>query len=122
MACSSGAEERSKQDSELIDIDMFRKIDLRVGLVKYAEKVQGSRKLIKLIVDLGSEERQIIAGLAEWYKPEDLVGKYVVVVANLKPKKLMGMESQGMILATCDKEKPVIITVAEDVKPGSKIC
>jgi tRNA-binding protein len=122
LACSSGAEERLKQDSELIDIDMFRKIDLRVGLVKYAEKVQGSRKLIKLIVDLGSEERQIIAGLAEWYKPEDLVGKYVVVVANLKPKKLMGMESQGMILATCDKEKPVIITVAEGVEPGSKIC
>lgn len=107
---------------ELIDIEFFKKIDLRVGLIRNAEHVPGSKKLIKLIVDLGSEVRQIIAGLAEWYNPEDLVNKYVIVVANLKPRKLMGYESQGMILATCSKGKPSILTVLEPVEPGSKVC
>jgi tRNA-binding protein len=120
--CSDQGGEGLEYGAEFIDIDVFRRVDLRVGLVKHAEKVPGSKKLIKLIVDLGAEERQIIAGLAEWYKPEDFIGRYVVVVANLKPKKLMGLESQGMILATCDRGKPVIITVAEGVEPGSKIC
>ncbi|HDN76060.1 MAG TPA: methionine--tRNA ligase subunit beta [Acidilobales archaeon] len=110
--------------SKLIDIEEFRKIDLRVGLVKKAERILGSRKLIRLIVDLGNEERQLVAGLAEWYKPEDLVNKYIIVVANLKPKKFMGYESKGMLLAAgCGEgEKPVILTVAEPVKPGTKIC
>jgi len=108
--------------SEQIDIELFRKIDLRVGYVKHAERIPGSKKLLRLITDLGNEERQIIAGLAEWYDPSQLIGKYVVVVANLKPKKLMGYESQGMILATCEEGKPVLITVAEPVRPGSKIC
>ena len=110
--------------TEYITIDDFKKIDLRVGLVKNAERVPGSKKLIKLIVDLGGEVRQIIAGLAPWYDPEYFKGKFVVVVANLKPKKMMGLESQGMILAAgCEgNEKPVILTVAEPVKPGSKIC
>lgn len=107
---------------EVIDIDTFKKVDLRVGFVKQAEQIPGSKKLIRLVVDLGSEERQIIAGLAEWYKPEDLVNRYVVVVSNLRPKKLMGYESRGMILATCNKGKPVILTVAEPVEPGSKVC
>ncbi|HIP57650.1 MAG TPA: methionine--tRNA ligase subunit beta [Ignisphaera aggregans] len=108
--------------SEEIDIEYFRRVDLRVGYVKHAERIPGSRKLLRLVVDLGGEERQIIAGLAEWYEPTQLVGKYVVVVANLKPRKIMGYESKGMILATCDGEKPVLITVAEAVKPGSKVC
>lgn len=105
-----------------IDIEYFRKVDLRVGYVKHAERIPGSKKLLRLVVDLGSEERQIVAGLAEWYTPDQLVGKYVVVVANLKPKKIMGYESKGMILATCDEGRPILITVAEAVKPGSKIC
>ncbi|HID80652.1 MAG TPA: methionine--tRNA ligase subunit beta, partial [Ignisphaera sp.] len=86
-----------------IDIEYFKKVDLRVGYVKHAERIPGSKKLLRLVVDLGSEERQIVAGLAEWYTPDQLVGKYVVVVANLKPKKIMGYESKGMILATCDE-------------------
>ncbi len=112
------------EPAEFIDIDFFKKIDLRVGLVKKAKQVPGSRNLIKLIVDLGTEERQIIAGLARWYTPEELEGKYIIVVANLKPKKMMGLISQGMLLAAgCDKEeKPVLLTVAEEVKPGTKIC
>lgn len=122
MLCGEYTGEASSQGTEFVDIDAFKKLDLRVGFVKTAEKIPGSRKLLKLVVSLGNEDKQIIAGLAEWYKPEDLVNKYVVVVANLKPRKLMGLESQGMILATCDKGKPVILTVAEPAEPGSKIC
>ncbi|MCC6043473.1 MAG: methionine--tRNA ligase, partial [Desulfurococcaceae archaeon] len=95
--------------------------DLRVGLVKSAERVPGSEKLIKLMVDLGElGERQLIAGLAKWYKPEDFIGKYIVVVANLKPKRLMGLESQGMLLAT-DTDPPVLVIAEKPVKPGSKL-
>jgi tRNA-binding protein len=106
----------------LIGIDDFRRVDLRVAKVIEAAKVEGSKKLIKLVVDLGAERRQIIAGLAEYYKPEDLVGKYVVVVANLQPKKMMGLESQGMLLATCDK--PVLLTIEKggDEHVGERVC
>ncbi|ABL87527.1 tRNA-binding domain protein [Pyrobaculum islandicum DSM 4184] len=106
----------------LVSIDEFRRIDLRVGKVLEAARVEGSRKLIKLVVDLGAEKRQIVAGLAEYYKPEDLVGKYVVVVANLEPKRLMGVESQGMLLATCDK--PVLLTIEKggDEHVGERVC
>ncbi len=109
---------------ERISIEDFAKVDLRVGKVVEAEPVPGSRKLVKLIVDLGGEKRQILAGLAKWYKPEDFIGKYVIVVANLKPKRMAGLESQGMILAApCDaSSKPVLLTVEEPVEPGSKVC
>ncbi len=107
--------------SNIIDIEELRKIDLRIGIVKHAERIEGSKKLIKLIVDLGNEERTIVAGLAEWYRPEELVGMKVVVVANLKPKKMFGVESQGMILAAEGKKRPAILTVLEDVEPGAKV-
>jgi len=104
-----------------ISIEEFKRVDLRVCLVKYAEKVPGSGKLLRLIIDLGElGERQIIAGLAQWYTPEYFIGKQVVVVANLKPKRLMGLESQGMILAT-DTDPPVIVTTASNVKPGARL-
>ena len=107
----------------LISIEDLAKVDLRVGRVVEAEPVPGSRKLIKLTVDLGTEKRTILAGLAKWYKPEDFVGKYVIVVANLKPKKMAGMVSEGMILAApCSGGKPVLVTVSEPVEPGSKVC
>ncbi len=115
----------SGDSSDYIEYEDFAKIDLRVGRVVKAEPVPGSRKLVKLIVDLGSEQRQVLAGLAKWYKPEDFLGKLVVVVANLKPKRMAGTISQGMILAApCDESegKPVIVTVAEEVKPGAKVC
>ncbi|MDK6029103.1 methionine--tRNA ligase subunit beta [Ignisphaera sp. 4213-co] len=112
----------TSQSQEIIDIEYFKKIDLRIGIVKYAEKIPGSKKLLRLLVDIGSEVRQIVAGLAEWYRPEDLVGKQVVIVTNLKPKKIMNYESQGMLLATCNGEKPLLITVEGVAKPGSKIC
>jgi len=110
--------------SKTISYEEFSKVDLRVGKVIKAEKVPGSKKLIKLIVDLGSSERQIIAGLGKWYTPESFEGKYVIVVANLAPKSLMGYISEGMILAAgCDgTETPVLLTLEKPIKPGSKIC
>lgn len=110
--------------AEKVRYEDFAKIDLRVGRVVSAESVPGSRKLVKLMVDLGGETRQILAGLAKWYTPEDFVGKYVIVVANLEPKKMAGIESQGMILAApcSDESKPALLTVAEPVEPGSKVC
>ncbi len=105
-----------------ISIDDFRRVDLRVAKVIEAARVEGSKKLIRLVVDLGAEKRQIIAGLAEYYKPEELLGKYVVVVMNLQPKKIMGLESQGMLLATCDK--PVLLTIEKggDEHVGERVC
>ncbi|MCE4614934.1 MAG: methionine--tRNA ligase subunit beta [Desulfurococcales archaeon] len=109
---------------DVIEYSDFAKIDLRVGKVVEAEPVPNSRKLIRLIVDLGEEKRQILAGLARWYKPEDFLGKEVIVTANLKPKRMAGLVSQGMVLAAgCSEEsKPILLTVEEDVKPGEKIC
>ncbi|MFP3143637.1 MAG: methionine--tRNA ligase subunit beta [Caldisphaera sp.] len=109
---------------EVVDYSEFSKIDLRVGKILSVELVPNSRKLLKLTVDLGTEQRQILAGLQKWYKPEDLVGRLVIVVANLKPKVMGGLESQGMILATpCgEDQKPVILTPLEPVNPGSKVC
>lgn len=106
----------------LISLDDFKRVELRIGKVVEATRVEGSKKLIKLVVDLGNEKRQVLAGLAEYYKPEDFVGKYVVVVANLQPKKMMGLESQGMILATCDK--PVLLTIEKggDEHVGERVC
>jgi len=109
---------------ELISIQDFSRVDLRVGLVKKAERIRGSKKLIRLIVDLGGEDRQIIAGLGEYYDPEYFVGRRIVVVANLMPKRMMGYTSQGMLLAAgCEKgERPALLTVEGDVPPGTKIC
>ena len=103
-----------------IDIDLFRQVDLRVGLIRQAEKVPQSDKLVKLIVDIG-EERQIVAGIAKTHSPADLVGKQVVLVANLKPAKLMGIESHGMILAVRDGPDLKLVVPEADVSPGGKI-
>ena len=104
-----------------VSIEEFSRIDLRVGKVISAERIPKTKRLIKLIVDLGAEKRQIIAGLGEWYSPEYFVGKYVIIVANLKPKKIRGVESQGMILAADAPGKPVILTVAEEVPVGTRV-
>jgi methionyl-tRNA synthetase len=104
-----------------IDIADFAKIELRAAVVIAAEKVAGSKKLVKLQVDLGSETRQVVAGIAESYAPESLVGKKVVIVANLKPAKLMGVESNGMVLAASVGDKAVLCTFDGDAPPGSKV-
>ena len=86
-----------------------------------AEKVPGSKKLLKLQVDLGDEKRQIVAGIADSYAPEALVGRKVVIVANLKPAKLMGVESNGMVLAATHDGKAVLLSVETETAPGSKV-
>ena len=105
-----------------ISFDDFKKIDLRVGHIKSAEAVEGSEKLLKLMVDFGQlGERQILAGLAKDYSPESLTGQNAVFVFNLEPKKLMGLESQGMLLAADNQGTPVILKPDKDVPPGSMV-
>jgi methionyl-tRNA synthetase len=104
-----------------IDISEFARVELRAARVVAAERLQGSKKLIKLQVDLGSEQRQVVAGIAEAYAPEALVGKTVVIVANLKPAKLMGQESNGMVLAGSIDGRPVLCTFDGEVPPGTKV-
>jgi methionyl-tRNA synthetase len=106
-----------------IGIEDFAKVELRVGVVKSAERVQGADKLLKLLVDVGDEVRQVLAGIALAYAPEELVGRKVVIVANLAPRKMRGLESNGMLLAASvgPDGKPVLCTFAEDVPAGAKV-
>ena len=104
-----------------IGIDDFMKIQLKAAKVLSAERVPKSEKLLKLQVSLGSEQRQIVAGIGKKYEPETLIGKTIVIVANLKPAKLMGIESQGMVLAAGDSEVRGLATFIEDVEPGTKV-
>jgi methionyl-tRNA synthetase len=106
-----------------ITIDDFAKVELRVGVVKSAERIQGADKLLKLMVDIGDEVRQVLAGIALGYTPEELVGRKVVVVINLAPRKMRGLESNGMLLAASAGAdgKPVLCTFAEDIPVGSKV-
>jgi len=104
-----------------ITISEFEKLDIRVGKVLEAERVPGSRKLMRLIVDVGGERRQLIAGIAEQYDPNSLKGREVVVLVNLKPRRIMGLESQGMILAADVEGEPVLLTVDREVPPGTKV-
>jgi methionyl-tRNA synthetase len=102
-----------------ITIDVFDKVEFRVGQIVEADKIKKAKKLLKLQVDLGGETRQIVSGIAEWYTPEDLVGKKVIVVANLKPVKLRGELSQGMILAADKDGKLELATVSENMPNGA---
>jgi methionyl-tRNA synthetase len=106
-----------------ISIEDFQKVRLRTARIVAAERVPKSNKLLKLRVDLGDGERQIVAGIAAQYEPEALVGRNVVVVANLKPAKLMGVESNGMVLAASvgEAETPVLLDLPAEVPPGSKV-
>lgn len=110
-----------KMGDNLIDISDFAAIDLRVAEILEAEKVEGADKLLKLQVSLGEEKRQIVAGIALAYKPESLIGKKIAVVANLKPVKLRGVESHGMLLAASTEETVSILTPLKDVPAGTKI-
>ncbi|PIR07422.1 methionine--tRNA ligase subunit beta [Candidatus Jorgensenbacteria bacterium CG11_big_fil_rev_8_21_14_0_20_38_23] len=105
----------------MISFEEFQKIDLRVGKIVEAEKVEGADKLLKLKVDLGTEKRQLVAGIAKFYQPKDLIGREIVVVVNLEPKTLIGIESQGMLLAANIEGKPVLLKPDEEVPPGTKI-
>jgi len=105
-----------------ISIDDFAKVELRVAQVKTAERVKGADKLLRLEVDLGTEVRQLVAGIAEAYEPETLIGRKVVIVANLAPRKLRGLESNGMIVAAAPEGgKPVLASFLEDVPVGTRL-
>ncbi|WP_440300765.1 methionine--tRNA ligase [Huintestinicola butyrica] len=107
--------------SETIKIDDFFKSDLRVAEVKFCEKIPKAKKLLKLMLDDGFGERQVVSGIAKWYAPEDLIGKKVIVVANLAPAKLCGVESNGMIVAASVGEDAKVIFVDKDIPNGSKL-
>ncbi len=99
----------------------FKKLDIRIGEILEVERIEGSRKLVRLVVDLGNERRQLVAGIAEFYEPKDLIGRQIVVVTNLERRKFMGVESQGMLLAAVVDGRPVLIEPEEKVPPGTPV-
>jgi methionyl-tRNA synthetase len=104
-----------------ITIDDFKKVDLRVARILEVQKVEGADKLLKLRITLGLEERQLVAGIAQHYTPEELVGKQIIVVANLEPAIIRGVESQGMLLAATSEGKVIVATMDKETEPGSKL-
>ena len=104
-----------------ITYDDFTKLDIRIAKILGTEKIPGKSKVIKGIIDLGEEKREVIIGGAEYYQPEELVGKTVVVIANLESRKIAGIESNAMLLAADVNDKPFWLTVSEDVPLGTKI-
>lgn len=105
----------------MITIDDFKKIELKVGRVVSAESIEGSDKLLKLQVDLGSEQRQVLSGIAKYYQPSNLAGKQIIVITNLKPRSMMGLESNGMVLAAGDGEVVALLAPDKDMSAGSNI-
>ncbi len=104
-----------------INLSQFQEIDIRAGIVRSVKKVEGSEKLLILTVDMGKKEISIVSGIGKRYKENDLAGSVVAVVVNLEPRDIMGMRSEGMILAIDEKEGPVIITADKEVLPGTRI-
>ncbi len=105
----------------MISIDEFRKIEIKVATIKHAEPHPNADRLLVLKIDLGSEERQLVAGIKGHYAAEDLIGRQIVVVANLEPAKLRGIESQGMLLAATDNDKIVLLNPEKPVSPGARV-
>ena len=101
--------------------EVFKKLRIRIGLIVEAEKVEGTDKLLKLKVDFGDEKRQIVSGIAQFYKPEQLIGKEFPFVVNLEPRVIRGVESQGMILAISNGEKIVLLKPQKKVPTGSPV-
>ena len=111
----------SPTEMSSISIEDFRKLDLRVGRINTAETIPGADRLLRLLIDIGVETRQIVAGIAPRYQPNDVTGKSVIVVCNLKAVKIRGVESQGMILAAGDKEVHSLATFFEPPPPGTRV-
>ncbi len=105
----------------MITFDDFQKLDIKIGTIIEAEKVEGADKLLKLTVDISEEKRTLVAGIAEDYKPEDIIGKQIPILTNLEPKKLRGIESQGMILAVDVDGGCVLLSPDKEVPSGSII-
>jgi len=119
----AGGEDAAPEEDakEQISFEEFQKMDLRAAKVLEAERIPKSKNLLKLTVSLGEETRTVVAGIAKHYAPEDLPGRQVILVANLEPAKLMGVESQGMVLAAEDGENLLLVDVGEAVTPGAPI-
>ncbi len=117
----SDKDSKSENSAGLITIDKFFETKLKTAKVLEAEKVEGADKLLKLQIDIGNEKRQIIAGIAESYTPEEIVGKIIIVVANLQPAKIRGIESQGMLLAAKNKKRLTLVTLDADIPPGLSV-
>ena len=105
----------------MITFDDFQKLDIRIGKILSAEKLEGTDKLLRLQIDFGSEKRQIISGIAEFYSPEDIAGKECPFVFNLEPKKFRGQESQGMIMTVDADGGCILLHPDKEVKPGARI-
>lgn len=105
----------------MINLDDFKKVELKVAKVISAEPIEGSEKLLKLQVDLGSEQRQILSGIAKYYQPQDLVGRSIVIIANLEPRMMMGLESQGMVLAAGDGDTVSLLLPDKDMPAGASV-
>lgn len=107
---------------EKISLTDFQKIDLRIAKILEAEKIENTEKLLKLTIDLGEEKRTIVSGIGEFYQPQELVNKEIVVVANLEPKIIKGIESQGMLLAAVDSQGKISLLIPDTfIEPGTKI-
>jgi len=108
---------------DTVTYDEFAKMNFRVGRFVSVEPVPGSEKLYKEVIDFGPEigQRQILSGIAKYYQPEELIGKLGVFIVNLAPRTMMGLESQGMLLAVDRDDKPILLTVTDDVLPGAKV-
>lgn len=103
----------------MISFEDFKKLEIKIGKVVEAEKIQDADKLVKLVFDLGDEKREIVAGIAEFYEPADLIGKEMPLITNLEPKTFRGHTSHGMILAADVDGRPVLLHPGEDIPPGS---
>ncbi len=119
-SAETSAPAQTQESPQTVTLDHFKQVDLRTGIVKHAERVPKSDRLLRLIVDIG-EERQLVAGIAQTHSPEDMPGKQVIVVANLKPAKIMGVESHGMVLAVKDGDTLRLVTTENPVPPGLRI-
>lgn len=106
---------------EEISYEEFAKLDMRTARIEAAERIEGATKLLRLTVDIGSEKRQVVAGIAEWYAPESLVGRTIVVLANLKPRAIRGVESKGMLLAADVEGKAMLLTTDQAVPVGAQV-
>ncbi len=104
-----------------VTFEEFKKCEMKIGTIIVAESVEGSDKLLRLEVDFGVYKRQILSGIAKWYKPEDLIGKQLPFIVNLEPRSMMGMESQGMLIATDNEEGAVLLFPEKPVPNGSNM-
>ena len=105
----------------MITFEDFKKLEIRIGKILSAQKIEGTDKLLKLEVDIGKEKRQLVAGIAQYYEPEELINKQIPVLVNLEPRKIRGVESQGMLLAATEGEAPILLHPDKEVSPGSLI-